>query len=95
MTRSYAGVRRYLPLLLDTIEFHATDGGEPIIQALVALKQTDSRRKLTPELLPTGFVPRPWQPLIEPVAGRIDRPAYTMSALEELRDAGCAAAMST
>jgi hypothetical protein len=86
VTRSYSGVRRYLPLLLDTIEFHATDGGEPILQALVALKQTDGRRKLTPELLRSGFVPRPWERLVEPEAGQIDRAAYTMCALEELRN---------
>jgi hypothetical protein len=53
VTRSYAGVRRYLPLLLDTIEFHATDGGEAILEALIALKRSEGRRKLTPELLPT------------------------------------------
>jgi hypothetical protein len=80
VTRSYAGVRRYLPLLLDTIEFHATDGGEPILGALIALKRSEGRRKLTPELLPTRFVPRPWQPLVEPEPGRIDRGAYTMRA---------------
>ncbi len=86
VTRSYVGVRRYLPLLLDTIEFHATDGGEPTLEALTALKPTEGRRKLTPGLLPTRFVPRPWQPLVEPEPGRIDRGAYTMCALEELRD---------
>jgi len=86
VTRSYTGVRRYLPLLLDTIEFHATDGGEAILEALTALNRSEGRRKLTPELLPTRFVPRPWQPLVEPEPGRIDRGAYTMCALEELRD---------
>lgn len=67
-------------------EFHATDSGEPILEALTALKRNDSRRKLTPGLLPTRFVPRPWQPLVEPEPGRVDRAAYTMGALEELRD---------
>ena len=86
VTRSYTGVRRYLPLLLDTIEFHATDGGEAILEALSALNRSEGRRKLKPELLPTRFVPRPWQPLVEPEPGRIDRGAYTMCALEELRD---------
>jgi hypothetical protein len=85
VTRSYPGVRRYLPLLLDTIEFHATDGGEPILEALTALKLSEGRRKLTPEVLPTRFVPRSWQGLVEPEAGRVDRAAYTMCALEELR----------
>ena len=37
VTRSYPGVRRYLPLLLDTIEFHATESGEPILDAMRAL----------------------------------------------------------
>lgn len=37
-TRSYTGVRRYLPLLLDTIKFHATDAGEPVLEAVTALK---------------------------------------------------------
>ena len=87
VTRSYPGVRRYLPLLLDTIAFHATDGSEPILEALAALKLSEGRRKLTPEVLPTRFVPRPWQRLVEPEAGRVDRAAYTMCALEELRDA--------
>jgi hypothetical protein len=47
VTRSYTGVRRYLPLLLDTIEFHATDGGEAILEALTALNRSEGRRKLT------------------------------------------------
>jgi TnpA family transposase len=86
VTRSYTGVRRYLPLLLDTIAFHATDGGEAILEALTALKLSEGRRKLTPDVLPTRFVPRPWQRLVEPETGRVDRAAYTMCALEELRD---------
>ncbi len=86
VTRSYTGVRRYLPLLLDMIAFHATDAGEPVLEALTALKLSEGRRKLTPEVLPTRFVPRPWQRLVEPENGRVDRAAYTMCALEELRD---------
>ncbi len=31
-------------------------------------------------------MPRPWQRLVEPETGRVDRTAYTMCALEELRD---------
>jgi hypothetical protein len=86
VTRSYPGVRRYLPLLLDTIEFHATESGEPILDAMRALKRHEGRRKLTPGMLPTQFVPRPWQALVEPEKGRVDCAAYTMCTLEELRD---------
>jgi len=83
----YRGVHRYLPALLDTITFLANDAGEPILAALTALRATTGRRVLTPEVLPTAFVSRPWRTLVEPRPGEIDRGAYTMCALESLRDA--------
>ena len=83
----YRGVRRYLPALLETITFLANDAGEPILDALSGLQQTAGRRTLTPDLLPTDFVSRPWRALVEPRPGEIDRGAYTMCALEGLRDA--------
>jgi hypothetical protein len=83
----YRGVRRYLPALLETITFLANDAGEPILAALDGLRQAAGQRSLTPELLPTEFVSRPWRALVEPRPGEIDRGAYTMCALEGLRDA--------
>lgn len=83
----YRGVRRYLPALLETITFLANDAGEPILAALDGLRQAVGQRTLTPESLPTGFVSRPWRALVEPRPGEIDRGAYTMCALEGLRDA--------
>ena len=82
----YRGVRRYLPALLETITFLANDTGEPILAALDGLRQAAGQRTLTPESLATGFVSRPWRALVEPRPGEIDRGAYTMCALEGLRD---------
>ncbi len=82
----YRGVRRYLPVLLDTITFLANDAGEPILDALRALTGA-GRRVLTPDVLPMASVPRAWRGLVEPEPGKIDRAAYTMCALEGLRDA--------
>jgi Rhodopirellula transposase DDE domain len=81
-------VRRYLPLLLawTRSRFYATDAGEPVLEALTALRLSDGRRKLTAEVLRTGYIPRPWQRLVEPEPGRVDGAAYTMCTLEELRD---------
>ena len=83
----YRGVRRYLPVLLETIGFLANDAGEPILDALTCWQQTIRRRTLTVDDLPTEFVSRPWRALVEPEPGRIDRGAYAMCALEGLRDA--------
>jgi hypothetical protein len=83
----YRGVRRYLPALLETMTFLANDAGEPILAALTALTQTAGLRTLTPDVVPLASVPRPWRALVEPQPGKIDRAAYTMCALEGLRDA--------
>jgi hypothetical protein len=83
----YRGVRRYLPALLETITFLANDASEPILDALIALQQTTGRTVLTPDVLPVAFVSRSWRTPVEPTPGQIDRGAYTMCALEGLRDA--------
>src|SRR5215207_9076851 len=84
---SPGAVRRYLLLLLlDTLDFYATDAGEPTLDALDPLRRTPCQRRLTPQELPTELIPRHWRPLVEPEPGRIDRAAYTMCALEALRD---------
>jgi len=94
VTRSYPGVRRYLPLLLDTIAFQATDAGETVLEALTALRLSEGRRKLTGEVLPTRFVPRPWRAWSSPSLARSIAPrtrcARSMSSATD-----CAAATST
>jgi hypothetical protein len=72
--------------VLDTIDFQATDAGELILEALEALRRTPAPGRPARQDLPTEFIPRPWRRLAEPESGRIDRPAYTMCALEALRD---------
>ena len=82
----YSTVRRYLPLLLATIDFQATDPGEPILSALDALQGAARQRHLRAQELPREFIAPHWRRLVEPEPGRIDRPAYTMCALDALRD---------
>jgi TnpA family transposase len=83
----YPTVRRYLPLLLDTIELQATDAGQPLLDALQALRRTAHPGRPSPQQLPTEFAPRAWRTLVEPRPGTVDRPANAMCALEELRGA--------
>jgi TnpA family transposase len=83
---SYPTVRRFLPLLLDTLEFHATDAGEEVLDALRALQCIEQQRKPSTSDVPLGIVSRSWRRLIEPETGRLDRRAYTFCALEALRD---------
>ena len=53
MLGAYTTVRRFLPLLLDTVEFQCTDAGEPAMAALRALRQALAESKpLAPGDLP-------------------------------------------
>jgi TnpA family transposase len=82
----YGTVRRFLPLLLDTVEFDSTDAGEPALRALAALGTVLERRKPTTTDVPLELISRAWRRLVEPEPGRIDRRAYTFWALEQLRE---------
>jgi Domain of unknown function (DUF4158)/Tn3 transposase DDE domain len=87
MLAGYNTVRRFLPLLLDTVGFHCTDAREPAIRALQALRAAvEHQRKLTSADVPLELVSRAWKQLVEPEPGRVDRRAYTFWALEQLRD---------
>ena len=87
MLSGYNTVRRFLPLLLDTIEFHSTDAGENTLRAFEALASVlEHRGKPKSEEVPVELVSRAWRRLVEPKPGRIDRRAYTFWALEQLRE---------
>jgi TnpA family transposase len=86
MLASYPTVRAFLPLLLETLDFHATDAGADVLRALCALGSIQRKRALTPADVPLELVPRGWRRLVEPEPGRIDRRAFTFCALDALRD---------
>jgi TnpA family transposase len=87
MLGAYTTVRRFLPLLLNTVEFQCTDAGEPAVGALRALRQALAESKpLAPSDLPLELVSRAWRRLVAPMPGKIDRRAYTFWALEQLRE---------
>jgi hypothetical protein len=83
---SYGTVRRFLPLLLDTLDFQATDVGEPVLEAIRALRDIDSKHSLSEADVPMGIVTRAWRRLVQSEPGRVGRRAYTFCALEALRD---------
>ena len=84
---SYGTVRRFLPLLLDTLDFQATDAGEPVLEAIRALRDIDTKHSLSEADVPMGIVTRAWRRLVLSEPGRVSRRAYTFCALEALRDA--------
>ena len=83
---SYGTVRRFLPLLLDTLKFQATDAGAQVLDALTALKRIEHKHALEPDDVAMQIVSRSWRRLVKPEPGKINRHAYTFCALEALRE---------
>ncbi len=81
----YSLVRQFLPTLLRTVAFGGTAVGQPLVEALAFLRRIEGQR--VPDLAdaPLAIVPRAWQPLVRGGSAWIDRRAYTLCVLEQLR----------
>ena len=78
----YSTVRRFLPLLLETLQFHATDGGQSVLAAWEFLRRIEGVAKPPLREAPLGIVAQPWRRLVVPPDKTIDRRAYTLCVLE-------------
>jgi len=83
----YRPIRRYAPLLLETLEFRATTAMQPLLAALDILRRLyrDEIRKIPPDA-PSHFIRERWKPYVFTASG-IDRRYYELCTLTELRQA--------
>jgi len=81
----YATVRQFAPKLLDAFTFHGSGSSSGLLKAvtLIADLYRTGKRAL-PATIPTGFVKRAWRPFVFK-DGAIDRKAYELCVLSELR----------
>jgi len=86
LVERYPTVRRFLPTLLRTITFAGTAAARPVLDALAFLG--DLERQRTPALAdaPLAVVPPAWRRRVVGPEHTIDRPAYTLCTLEQLRE---------
>ena len=83
----YALVRRFLPALLQTIEFDATAAGQPVVSAVRSLRDLEGRKRVRVDDVQLEVVTSAWRPLVVLPDGEVDRRAYTFCVLDRLRDA--------
>ena len=77
-------VRLFLPTLLNTIDFQATQAGQDILAALTFLKSIEGKRKPVMTEAPLSIVTKGWWRWVSPAPGEVDRRAYTFCVLEQL-----------
>jgi len=91
LTKRYAVVRPFLPLLGEVVAFDAAPEGRPVLEALRRLPELAGRQKVRDDEIVAEVVTGSWRRLVyaapdlEP--GTIDRRAYTFCVLESLHRA--------
>ncbi len=92
LLRRYPSLRRFLPALLEIMPFEATGAGQPILDALDALRALEGRPgRVTAASVSLELVGGQWKRLVlaNPQLGddELDRRAYTFCVLEALQRA--------
>ncbi len=82
----YATVRAFAPALLATFAFRGGPPAAALLRALDVLREMYAKgRRALPARVPTGFIRRSWRPFVQ-LDGALDRKAYEICVLSELRD---------
>jgi TnpA family transposase len=82
----YSVVRRFLPTLLQTIEFEGVKAAQPVLRALQFLKTIEGNPKPNLGDAPTELMNRAWRRLVIRPDGTVDRRFYTFCTLEQLQE---------
>lgn len=82
----YRTVRRFLPTLLNTVQFQATKAGQPMQDALIFLVSTEGRSNPSFKKAPLDIVNLGWRDaVIDASTKSITRPGYTLCAMDNLQ----------
>ena len=86
MVEQYGRVRRFLPKLLNDIEFKAAPAGENTLDAYNYLASLLESRKQLLDDAPLDIVSNPWKHLVFDKDGRVNKRGYTLCFLDKLQD---------
>jgi TnpA family transposase len=83
---SYQRVRRFLPTLLETVQFGSTPAGESILEAIQYLRRIEEQGRTAAGNPPLNIVNRGWRRYV--LDGEVfDRKAYVFCCLDRIRSA--------
>jgi len=81
----YSQMRRFLPMLLETIKFRSHLSADPVLNALAFLRRHEGKPDAPMQDAPLALVTKHWHKLV--LSGEVpDRRFYTLCALERLQD---------
>ena len=85
LQKKYGSLRRYLPHVLNTIEFSGTQAAEPFLNAIDFLRSLEQEADPSMDEAPLEIITPAWQRYVFLEDGSIDRKAYTFCLMDQLR----------
>ncbi|WP_106314979.1 Tn3 family transposase [Legionella pneumophila] len=86
LLEQYKTVRRFLPTLLKTVKFQTTKEGKPAQAAIEFLASIEGKRRPSFQDAPLDIINAGWRNIvINPKTKEIDRPGYTLCAMDHLQ----------
>ncbi|MDQ0495290.1 TnpA family transposase [Paenibacillus brasilensis] len=87
LSTRYSYLRKYTPVLIESLEFRSTQAAEPLLRSIEVLRDVNKNgKRKVPENAPLDFVPKRWQKHVYDEDGNINRQYYEMAALTELKN---------
>ena len=86
LVERYLRVRRFLPFVLRHVQFQGTATGHPVLDALQFLRSIEGKRGTVVDDAPLEIVSPAWRRLVIEKDNRVNRPAYTLCAMDRLQD---------
>jgi TnpA family transposase len=86
LVERYLRVRRFLPFVLRHVQFQATPSGHPVLDALQYLRSIEGKRGTVVDDAPLEIVSPAWRRLVIEKDRQVNRPAYTLCAMDRLQD---------
>ena len=83
----YRRVRRFLPALLNTVDFQAAPSGTAVLRAVEFLQSMEGESRPDLSGAPLEVVSKAWRRLVLGEDRRVDRRAYTLCVVKKLQDA--------
>lgn len=79
-------MRRFLPTLLEAVEFAASDACRPTTEAFGFLKAIEAQKRPDMSQAPQALMTPAWKRVVIGPEGQVDRRLYTFCVLERLQD---------
>ena len=87
LVQRWPAMRQFAPALLEAFAFEGTASASGLLKAVSLLRDTNQASKRTlPGNAPLGFIRRGWRPFVVDAGGKVNRRAWEVCVLSELRD---------